>query len=65
MFEEHFGDEVTVLVPVQNFILSRFEAEPWQEYSLPRRVARETRYLWIELNAANVTLPSHAISGSI
>lgn len=51
-FEEHFGDEVKILIPVQNFMLAQFEEAPWAEYSVPRRVARETRYLWIELNHA-------------
>jgi len=50
-FEEHFGDEVHVLVPTQNFLLEQFEKSPWQPYNLPRRVARDTRMRWIELNA--------------
>jgi len=51
-FEEHFGDEVTVLVPTQDFMLDLFADNPWAEYSVPRQVAREVRKHWIELNHA-------------
>lgn len=51
-FEEYFGDEVKVLVPVQNFLLEQFAESPWPEYTLPRRVARDTRMRWIDLNAS-------------
>lgn len=50
-FEEHFGDEVNVLVPVQDFMLAQFDEAPWPEYSVPRQVARAVRNHWIELNA--------------
>jgi len=50
-FEKHFGDEVHVLVPTQNFMLERFDESPWPEYAVPRNVAREVREQWIELNA--------------
>jgi Recombination enhancement, RecA-dependent nuclease len=50
-FEDHFGDEVQVLVPTQNFMLAEFEMSPWQEYNVPREVARDTRLEWIRLNA--------------
>ena len=53
IFEEHFGDEVRVLVPTQDFVLAQFAEQPWQEYSLPRDVARLTREFWIDLNRAN------------
>ena len=49
-FEEHFGDEVKVLVPTQDFMLAEFARVPWQEYSVPRQVARDVRTNWIELN---------------
>ena len=52
IFEEHFGDEVHVLVPTQDFLLARFAERPWQEYALPRDTAKETRIFWIELNHA-------------
>jgi len=49
VFEEHFGDEVDVLIPAQNYILELFAENPWPEYNLPRDVARKTRTRWIEL----------------
>ncbi len=52
MFEEHFGDEVKVLVPVQDYMLDLFADSPWQEYSVPRQIAREVRSHWIKLNHA-------------
>jgi hypothetical protein len=58
IFEEHFGDEVTVLVPVQDFMLAQFAETPWPEYTLPRDVARKVRLHWIELNHASATLQS-------
>ncbi len=45
-FEDYFGDEVKVLVPTQNFMLSLFDRQPWPEYAVPRRVAREVRKFW-------------------
>lgn len=55
VFERHFGDEVHVLVPTQDFVLLKFEEEPWGAYNLPRHVARETRNHWTELRNATVT----------
>lgn len=51
-FEAYFGDEVTVLVPVQDFMLELFADNPWQEYSVTRQVAQEVRNHWIALNHA-------------
>lgn len=51
-FEEDFGDEVHVLIPVQNFLLDQFADRPWPEHNVPRHVARLTRERWIELNAS-------------
>ena len=51
-FEAHFGDEVTVLVPVQDFMLELFADNPWAEYNVTRRVAQEVRNHWIILNHA-------------
>lgn len=51
-FEEFFGDEITVLLPIQNYLLERFAADPWPEYNLPGKVAIDTRNEWIELNHA-------------
>ena len=50
-FEEFFGDEVEVLIPVQDMLLAEFEARPWPEYHVPREVSRKVRIHWIELNA--------------
>lgn len=50
IFEDHFGDELHVLVPTQDFMLELFEQEPWPEYSVPREVARRVRSQWIDLN---------------
>ena len=52
-FEGHFGDEVHVLVPTQNFMLELFDTQPWPEYAVPRGVARKVRNQWIELNHAS------------
>lgn len=56
-FEEHFGDEVHVLVPTQDFMLELFDRQPWPEYNVPRHVAREVRNHWIDLHHAHVTGP--------
>ena len=58
-FEEFFGDEINILIPLQNFMLDRFADHPWPEYSVPRRVARDVRNEWIALNHANDRSPSH------
>ena len=51
-FEAYFGDELTVLVPVQDRMLERFADNPWPEYNVPRQIARDTRTHWIQLNHA-------------
>ena len=53
LFEAHFGDELEILLPIQNYMLKRFAADPWPEYNLPASVAIDTRNKWIELNHAN------------
>lgn len=53
LFEEHFGDEVDVLVPVQDYMLELFEDHPWPEYNVPRDIARDVRTKWIDLNNAD------------
>ncbi len=50
-FEEFFGDEVNVLIPVQDFLLQQFADKPWPEYHMRREVAQQTRNKWIDLNA--------------
>lgn len=56
-FEEYFGDEVKILIPTQNFLLSQFAIRPWPEHTVDRRAARRTREVWTELNHAE-RLPS-------
>ena len=56
MFEEHFGDEIHVLIPTQNFLLKRFEQQPWAEYTICREAVRLTRIKWTNLNHANLSL---------
>lgn len=51
-FEEAFGDEVKILIPVQNFLIAQFDLRPWPEHNVDHRAARQTRKLWIELNRA-------------
>ena len=51
-FEEFFGDEVTVLLPCQDFMLDLFDETPWPEYSVPGKIARKVRDHWITLNHA-------------
>ena len=51
-FEEVFGDEVKILIPVQNFLIAQFDESPWPEHNVNRKAARRTRNRWIELNAA-------------
>jgi len=54
-FEETFGDEVNVLVPVQNVLLAIFAEDPWPEYNLPRQVQHKIRRHWRELRDAAIT----------
>lgn len=51
LFEDYFGDEVKILIPIQNFLLAEFDADPWPSHNVSRRAARRTRKQWIELNA--------------
>jgi hypothetical protein len=51
-FELAFGDEVRILIPVQNFLVAQFDLRPWPEHNVNHRAARRTRNLWIELNRA-------------
>jgi hypothetical protein len=50
-FEDHFGDELKILLPVQNFLLAEFDQSPWPEHTINRHAVRRTRKLWIKLNA--------------
>jgi hypothetical protein len=61
-FEEYFGDEVKILVPVQNFLLAQFDASPWPEHNINHRAARRTRNQWIELNAGHLPRTARSMS---
>ena len=51
LFDAHFGDEVHVLVPTQDFLLAQFAEEPWPSYTVSLKAIRSTRNEWIRLNA--------------
>lgn len=51
-FEETFGDEVKILISVQNHLIAQFDLRPWPEHNVDHRAARRTRRKWIELNRA-------------
>lgn len=56
IFEDHFGDENTVLVPLQDYVLELFAASPWQEYNMPRDTQKLIRNRWQEtINAPDST----------
>lgn len=48
-FEEKYGDEVTVLLPLQDAAIIWFAEQPWQEYNLPASIRERIRAKWIEL----------------
>ncbi|KPK74210.1 MAG: hypothetical protein AMJ84_00010 [Acidithiobacillales bacterium SM23_46] len=60
VFEEHFGDEVTVLLPLQDLVIGWYLESPWPDYTMPRNIARKLRIEWIELNHAYTTRSSEA-----
>lgn len=55
LFEDHFGDETKVLIPVQDYVLERFARQPWPEYTIDRETARLTRHYWIDLSHAQTS----------
>lgn len=48
-FEEHYGDEVDVLLRIQDELILAFADNPWQEYTVPRAVREMARELWKKL----------------
>lgn len=48
-FEAHYGDEVNVLLPLQDELIIWFADEPWQEYTMPERIRQRIRSKWIEI----------------
>ena len=56
IFEAHFGDELDVLVPVQDYMLELFAEDPWPEYNVPRGTAKKIRKRWKELRNASASI---------
>ena len=54
-FEDNFGDQAT-LVATQDYIIQRFMAEPWLEFSMPRGVILDIFYFWQDLRQFNEEL---------
>ena len=50
-FSDSFGSQ-TLLVAVQDYLLDRFDAEPWLELSMPREVVLDTVHFWRDLRLA-------------
>jgi hypothetical protein len=51
-FEEHYGDEVHVLLPLQDEIIIWFAEDPWREYTMPAEIRQRIRARWRELKNA-------------
>lgn len=51
-FEEHFGDEVDVLLPVQDELIIWFAEDPWQEYTMPANIRQRIRAQWRKMKSA-------------
>ena len=54
-FTEEFGGQL-LLVKVQDYILERFEAEPWLEFAMPHGVVLDIFYFWSNLRKADAEL---------
>lgn len=48
-FEAHFGDEVTVLLPLQDEVVIWFAQELWPEYTMPAEIRQRIRSTWMKL----------------
>lgn len=48
-FEERYGDEVNVLLPVVDDLIMLLAADPWEEYTIPAQVRHQARHKWREL----------------
>lgn len=48
-FEERYGDEVDVLLALQDDIIIWFAQEPWPEYTMPASVRERIRAQWRNL----------------
>jgi len=54
-FTECFGSQAT-LVAVQDYILERFQADPWLDFAMPRGVVLDIFYFWTNLRKHEGTL---------
>lgn len=54
-FAENFGSQAT-LVKVQDYIIERFQADPWLEFAMPRGIVLDIFYFWAELRKSDGTL---------
>ena len=50
-FEAYFGDEVHVLLPVQDELILMFARDPWPAYTVPRAVRHAAVIKWNELRS--------------
>jgi hypothetical protein len=48
-FEEHFGDEILVLLPLVDQLIIWFSEYPWPEYTMPMSIRAKLRMRWKEL----------------
>lgn len=48
-FEEAFGDEVEILLPLQDHAIALFAGMPWESYDMPEPVARRLQNEWKRL----------------
>ena len=53
-FAEEFGSQ-DELLKVQDYIIERFQADPWLEFSMPRGVVLDIFYFWSDLRRQNET----------
>lgn len=48
-FEDRYGDEVDVLLELQNEVILMFAQDPWAEYSMPTSIRKAIRDKWLKL----------------
>ncbi len=46
-FQSEYGAE-SVLIEVQNFLLAKFESNPWLDYAVGYEIRRQALDLWIK-----------------
>lgn len=50
-FEERYGDEVMVLLPLQDILIIQFAQDPWPEYTVPESVRKSVWKQWIKMRS--------------